>query len=122
MMSPQTMPHVMPPTDLPPKTVPSGATATRTNPLLVYLIVARGSKKGTPILIPADLFLIGSDSICQLRNPRLGPKHCALVTRDKKVFVRDLHGGQSTVVNGEAIPPGEEWPVHAGDLLSVGNL
>src|ERR1700722_9297219 len=87
-----------------------------------YLIVAKGSKQGLPIPIAVDLFLIGSDRICQLRKRGLGAKHCALVTRDKKVFVRDMDSGHSTLVNGSAIPTGSEWPLHAGDRICVGPL
>jgi predicted component of type VI protein secretion system len=87
-----------------------------------YLIVAKGSKKGMPIQIGVDLFLIGSDKFCQLRKRALGGKHCALITRDRKVFVRDLDSGHSTLVNGSVIPTGKEWPLHAGDRIEVGPL
>jgi anti-anti-sigma regulatory factor len=87
-----------------------------------YLIVAKGAKQGMPIPITIDLFLLGSEKMCQLRNVNLGPKHCALVTRDKKVFVRDFDSGKPTLVNGTVISPGEEWPLHAGDRIVVGNL
>lgn len=101
---------------------PATTTVTKRNPLLFYLIVAKGPKKGMPIPIPADLFLIGSERMCQLRNANLSPKHCALTRRDKKVFVRDLNSGRPTLLNLEVVPPGEEWPVHLGDMLSVGSL
>jgi len=87
-----------------------------------YLIVAKGTKKGMPIPISVDLFLIGSDKICQLRKDGLGLKHCALVTRDKKVFVRDFGTDHPTLVNGTVIPTGQEWPLHAGDHIEVGPL
>ena len=116
----------MNPTALPPKTVSDVPTpppvSTKRNPLLVYLIVTRGPKKGMPVPISGDLFLIGSENICQLRNKELAPKHCALVTRDKKVFMRDLHSGFPTLLKFEVVTPGAEWPTHAGDILSVGKL
>ena len=87
-----------------------------------YLIVAKGSKTGMPIEINVDLFLIGSDKMCQLKNANLGGKHCALVNREKKVFIRDFQSGEATVVNGQVLPSGEEWPLHAGDRIEVGNL
>jgi anti-anti-sigma regulatory factor len=87
-----------------------------------YLIVAKGGRKGMPIPISVDLFLIGSDQVCQLRNKNLPPKHCALVVREKKVFIRDFDSGHVAVVNGAVLPPGEEWPLHPGDRLEVGNL
>jgi anti-anti-sigma regulatory factor len=89
-----------------------------------YLIVAKGKHQGLPIPITVDLFLMGSDRMCQLRSPLPGVarQHCALVTRGRKVFVRDLGGDQPTQVNQELVPPGEEWPLHAGDRLGVGPL
>jgi anti-anti-sigma regulatory factor len=87
-----------------------------------YLIVGKGAKQGMPIPVEIDLFLVGSDKICQLRKRSLGSRHCAFVTRDKKVFVRDMDSGQATIVNGAAIPPGAEWPLHAGDRVAVGSL
>jgi anti-anti-sigma regulatory factor len=90
-----------------------------------YLIVAKGAKQGLPIPIQGtDLFVIGTDSMCQLRpkSPAIGKQHCALVTRERKVFIRDLDSGELTVVNGAAIEPGKEWPLHAGDRIEIGPL
>jgi anti-anti-sigma regulatory factor len=89
-----------------------------------YLIVSKGKKQGMPIPITVDLFLMGSDKVCQLHSNKegIGPQHCALVNREKKVFVRDLDSGNPTLVNGSMVPPGEEWPLHAGDRLQLGPL
>lgn len=88
----------------------------------VFLIVAKGKHQGMPIPISVDLFLIGSGQECQLRSQLSGlaPQHCALVVRERKVFVRDLGSGEATVVNGSTVPSGEEWPLHKGDRLEVG--
>lgn len=89
-----------------------------------YLIVAKGKHQGLPIPIEVDLFLIGSDKVCQLRSQMegIGPQHCALVNRGKKVFIRDLGSGESVVVNDEILPEHAEWPLHAGDQIKVGPL
>ena len=88
------------------------------------LIVAKGKRTGMPIPIEIDLFVIGSAQECQLRadHHRIGEQHCALVSRDRKVFVRDLGSGQPTVINGDLLPPSEEWPLHVGDRIAVGPL
>ncbi|HET6576330.1 MAG TPA: FHA domain-containing protein [Fimbriiglobus sp.] len=88
------------------------------------LIAARGKHRGMPIPVEVDLFLIGSDHACQLRShhPDVGRQHCALVTHGERVFVRDLGSGKPTRVNDRPMPPGEEWPLHKGDLLVVGPL
>jgi anti-anti-sigma regulatory factor len=89
-----------------------------------YLIVARGKHRGMPIPIEADLFMIGSGEVCQLRarHPDVGPQHCALVTHGRRVFVRDLGSGKPTLVNDRPLPASEEWPLHKGDLIAVGPL
>lgn len=89
-----------------------------------YLIVAKGKQKGLPIPITIDLFMIGSSDMCQLRShlPGIGPEHCALVTRERKVFIRDLNSGEPTTLNSNLVPPGEEMPLHAGDRIEVGPL
>ncbi|HEY8503619.1 MAG TPA: FHA domain-containing protein, partial [Gemmataceae bacterium] len=77
-----------------------------------------------PIPIDIDLFLIGDGPECQLRasHPDIGHEHCALVMRARKVFISDLDSGHPTYVNGEALPPGQEWPLHMGDRIKVGPL
>lgn len=89
-----------------------------------YLIVAAGKRRGLPIPIEIDLFVLGQDKTCQLRSshPEVGGQHCAIVNRGRKVFIRDYASGFPTIVNGETLPTGEEWPLHAGDLLEVGPL
>lgn len=89
-----------------------------------YLIVAKGKHQGLPIPIEVDLFLIGTDSLCQLRSrvEEIGPRHCALVNRGRKVFVRDMGSGLPTIVNGNTLPEHAEWPLHAGDKIKVGPL
>lgn len=89
-----------------------------------YLIVASGKHIGMPIPIEVDLFMIGSGPMCQLRTRVEGvaEQQCALRVRENKIFIRDLGSELSTVVNGAAMPPSEEWPVHAGDRLTVGPL
>jgi anti-anti-sigma regulatory factor len=87
----------------------------------IYLIVTKGKHAGLPIPITVDLFVIGTDRSCQLRStrPGVGGQHCAIVTRERKIFIRDLNSGNGTFINGEAMPAGEEWPLHAGDRIAV---
>ena len=89
-----------------------------------FLIVAKGKKRGMPIPIEIDLFLIGTAKMCQLRavHDDLGEQHCAFSVRGSKVFIRDLGSGKATIVNGEIMPPSEEWPLHKGDKVAAGPL
>jgi predicted component of type VI protein secretion system len=89
-----------------------------------FLIVSKGKQQGFPIPIDVDLFTIGSGPMCQLRTkvPGIGHQQCAIVVRDRKIFIKDLGSEYCTVVNGAAMQPSEEWPIHAGDRLEVGAL
>jgi anti-anti-sigma regulatory factor len=89
-----------------------------------YLIPTKGKQKGYPIPITVDLFMIGSGIECQMRVKRADVplEWCALVNRDNKVFVRDLHSCEPVLVNGALVPPGEQWPLHQGDLVQLGAM
>jgi anti-anti-sigma regulatory factor len=88
------------------------------------LIVLNGKLKGRQVPIKGDLFLMGSERMCQLRSnhPDIAPQHCAITTREKRVFVQDMGSGMATVVNGEVMPPGQSWPLHDGDRITIGPL
>src|SRR5437879_1685940 len=88
------------------------------------LIVAKGKRQGTAIPVTIDLFMIGCGKMCQMRTKVAGiaEQHCALMVRDKKVFIRDMGSEFSTWVNGQQVPESEEWPLHAGDRITVGPL
>jgi anti-anti-sigma regulatory factor len=90
----------------------------------VYLIVASGKRKGFPILMQQNIFMLGSDGVCQLRSPLPGiaPRHCAVRIDERKVFVRDMGSDEGTIVNGARMPASEEWPLHKGDRIAVGPL
>ncbi|MCI0378692.1 MAG: FHA domain-containing protein [Gemmataceae bacterium] len=87
-----------------------------------YLIAATSSKRGMPIPIGAERFVIGSGKSCQLRSKSLARKHCALLTREDKIFVHDEGSGAPTLVNDVVMPSGEEWPLRAGDYVACGKL
>src|SRR5207249_837887 len=90
----------------------------------LYLVVVKGKQKGTVIPVTGELFLIGTEPVCQLRvhHREVGGQHCAVVTRDDKVFVRDMDSGRPTLINDREMPSGAEWPIHARDRLTVGPL
>lgn len=87
-----------------------------------YLIVANGKKRGFPIPIEVDLFVVGTAAMCQLRaiHKDIGSQHCAFAVRGSRVFLRDLGSGKVTMVNGEVMEPSMEWPLHKGDKVSIG--
>jgi pSer/pThr/pTyr-binding forkhead associated (FHA) protein len=83
----------------------------------VKLVVASGVHAGREILIAGQQFVIGRDPQCQLRpsSPAISKKHCAVILRGGKVFVRDFGSTNGTLVNNEMVV-GE---VEVGDQASL---
>lgn len=88
----------------------------------ISLVVASGVHQGKPIAIPGTQFLIGRDEGCHLRpaSPAISKKHCLLLVRDDKAFVRDMESTNGTFVNDEQIAGERE--LANGDRLRVGPL
>jgi pSer/pThr/pTyr-binding forkhead associated (FHA) protein len=71
----------------------------------VKLVVAHGVHTGKEIPIAGAEFAIGRDPQCQLRpsSPAISKKHCAVIIRGSKVFVRDFGSTNGTFVNDVAV-------------------
>jgi pSer/pThr/pTyr-binding forkhead associated (FHA) protein len=76
--------------------------------------------KTVPVVLPQ--FLIGRDPQCHLRpaSPVISKRHCAVLIRDGKVFVRDFGSTNGTFVNEE--PVQGECEIKEADRLKVGPL
>jgi predicted component of type VI protein secretion system len=85
-------------------------------------VLTPGRWAGQAIPVPRSPFLIGRDPRCHLRpnSPAVGSRHCALVVRTGKVFVRELRGPGGTRINGCEVHGEQE--LHADDRLEVGPL
>ncbi|MFL5328308.1 MAG: FHA domain-containing protein [Gemmataceae bacterium] len=88
----------------------------------VKLVVAQGVHTGKQIPLAGSEFAIGRDPQCQLRpsSPAISKKHCAVLVRGEKVFVRDFGSTNGTFVNGEAVQG--EIEVVNGAKLKAGPL
>ena len=89
----------------------------------VSLIVkSPGKMENKSIPVPGSQFLIGRDPQCQLRpnSPLISNRHCALLVRSEKLFIRDLVSTNGTSVNDKRIQ-GEVELKH-DDSISVGPL
>lgn len=86
------------------------------------LMVTQGKSAGQLLPINLPQFVIGRDPQCQLRpaSPVISKRHCALLNRGGKAFVRDLKSTNGTLVNDQPIT--EEVEVHHGDKLTIGPL
>jgi len=90
--------------------------------MLVQLKILHGSNKEKLIKIPAPKCVIGRGDECHLRpqSDAVSRQHCAIITTENEVVVRDLSSRNGTFVNGERV--GEEAVLLSGDVLRVGPL
>ena len=89
----------------------------------VSLIVkSPGKMENKSIPVPGSQFLIGRDPQCQLRpsSPLISNRHCALLVRGEKLFIRDLVSTNGTSVNDTRIQG--EVELRHDDKISVGPL
>jgi predicted component of type VI protein secretion system len=86
------------------------------------LVVASGVHEGKAIPITTPQFVVGRDPQCQLRpaSPAISKRHCAVLVRGGKVFVRDFGSTNGTFVNDQLVQG--EVEVHDGDRLKIGPL
>ncbi len=87
---------------------------------LTVLTPGKGEGKSIPITLAQ--FLIGRDPQCHLRpaSPVISKRHCAVLVRDGKVFVRDFDSTNGTFVNDAPIKG--EVELRDKDQLKVGPL
>jgi len=88
----------------------------------VSLVVAQGVHKGKVIPIPVAEFVIGRDEGCQLRpaSPAISKRHCAIVVRKGKVYVRDFGSTNGTFVNDQQVSG--EVECNNDDRIRIGPL
>ncbi len=89
---------------------------------LSLLVMTPGKQQGKALQITTPQFLIGRDPQCQLRpaSPLISKRHCAVIVRDDKVFIRDFGSTNGTFVNDD--PVEGERELHNDDLLKVGPI
>jgi pSer/pThr/pTyr-binding forkhead associated (FHA) protein len=87
-------------------------------------LVVRGTGKQEGQVIPITLsqFVVGRDPQCHLRpaSPMISKRHCALLQRDGKAYIRDFGSTNGTFVNDQ--PVKDEAELHSGDRLKIGPL
>ena len=88
----------------------------------VQLVVASGSKAGQVIPITGSKFIIGRADDCNLkpRSELISRYHCAVISEEGYVAIRDLGSKNGVYLNGERVPL--EGELKNGDKLSVGPL
>jgi pSer/pThr/pTyr-binding forkhead associated (FHA) protein len=88
----------------------------------VCLVVADGPHKGKEIPIKLPQFIIGRDPQCQLRpaSSMISRRHCAILIRQGKVFLRDFGSTNGTLVNDKRVEG--EIEIHHSDRLTIDPL
>jgi pSer/pThr/pTyr-binding forkhead associated (FHA) protein len=86
------------------------------------LVVNEGVHKGKIIAIPHKQFLIGRDPQCHLRpaSNQISKRHCALLIRGDKAFIRDFESTNGTILND--VPVKGESELKDEDRLLIGPL
>lgn len=85
-------------------------------------VVSQGKSEGKLIPITLSQFLVGRDPQCHLRpaSAAISKRHCALLVRGGKAFVRDFDSTNGTFVNDEAVKGERE--LKNEDVLKIGPL
>src|SRR5215213_6557697 len=89
---------------------------------LNLVVLSEGKAKGTAIAVTLPQFIIGRDPECQLRpaSPMISKRHCAVLVKNGKAYIRDFGSTNGTFVNDE--PVKGERQIHNDDTLKVGPL
>jgi predicted component of type VI protein secretion system len=89
----------------------------------VSLVVASGAHEGKVISLTGPQFLIGRDPGCHLRpaSQAISKKHCGVLVRDGKVYVKDFGSTNGTQVNDDLIKD-SEIVIADGTIVKIGPL
>jgi pSer/pThr/pTyr-binding forkhead associated (FHA) protein len=89
---------------------------------LNLVVQSPGPNQGKVLDIKLSQFVVGRDPQCHLRpaSPMISKRHCAVLQREGKAFVRDFDSTNGTFVNNE--PVKGEVELHHGDQLKIGPL
>jgi pSer/pThr/pTyr-binding forkhead associated (FHA) protein len=86
------------------------------------MVMSAGKSSGKAIPVTLSQFIIGRDPQCNLRpaSAVISKRHCAILIKNGKVFVRDFDSTNGTFVNEN--PVKGEVPLNHQDILKVGPL
>jgi predicted component of type VI protein secretion system len=89
---------------------------------LSLVVLTPGKQEGKVLEVKLTQFVIGRDPQCHLRpaSPMISKRHCAIIQRDGKAFLRDFGSTNGSFVNDE--PVTGEAELKNEDRLKVGPL
>ena len=91
---------------------------------LRVLRVLNGKSKGKKILLPEHLVTFGKAPGCTIRHnsKTISDRHCSLLPTCRGIVVTDLGSQFGTFIDGEQIPPNEEFLLGPNSVLWIGEL
>ncbi|MEY4395116.1 MAG: hypothetical protein RL595_2365 [Planctomycetota bacterium] len=89
---------------------------------ICLVVLSAGKMQGKEIPITVADFKIGRDASCQLKPaaPGIAEKHCAVLVKAGKVFLKDFGSSEGTVLNNTKV--NGELEIKNGDQFKVGPL
>src|SRR5258708_34797447 len=89
---------------------------------LSLVVMTPGKQEGKSLEVKLTQFVIGRDPQCHLRpaSPMISTRHCAILQRDGKVFLRDFDSTNGSFVNDQPIKG--EVELQNEDRLKIGPL
>ena len=89
---------------------------------LGLLVLTSGTQEGKLLEIKLPQFIIGRDPQCNLRpaSPMISKRHCAILVRDDKAFIRDFGSTNGTYLNDQRVEG--EAELKNEDQLKVGPI
>lgn len=86
------------------------------------MVLSSGKAAGKALPINVAQFIIGRDPECNLRpaSAMISKRHCAVITKNDQVFLRDFDSTNGTFVN--ETPLKGEVALKDGDVIKVGPL
>jgi len=89
---------------------------------LSLIVMTEGKSAGKAIPITLSQFLIGRDPQCNLRpaSAMISKRHCAVLVKGGKVFVRDFESTNGTFINDDRVQGERE--LKNDDVLKAGPL
>src|SRR3954468_492333 len=89
---------------------------------LGLLVMTPGKQEGKLLEIKQPQFIIGRDPGCHLRpaSPMISKRHCALIVRGEKAYIRDFGSTNGTYCNDERVEGERE--LKNDDQLKIGPI
>jgi hypothetical protein len=91
---------------------------------MTKLYIIDGLKRGYSFDIKRATTFVGRapDNDIQIENNAVSRKHMKILRKGDKFFIEDLNSHNGTLVNGQAIKPGDQYEVKEGIPIVIGNV